>query len=169
MANISTNEKGEEIEILIAYKGFGLDEVSWLFSDTNLDILQDSASKSSWWRSGLLNIDVKQTVIKDVSSIKSDVTYRFRGVDYPFVDTENTLQFIRQGRDYALLLTEISPGAQTRSHGEKTLPIFTLHFSKENLPLFRDILSESYIKQVIELYTEQKAAIESIFESSPKP
>ncbi|RLW69598.1 MAG: hypothetical protein B6D68_01880, partial [spirochete symbiont of Stewartia floridana] len=56
MANISTDEKGEEIEILIAYKGFGLDEVSWLFSDVELAILQESADKSSWWRSGLLNI-----------------------------------------------------------------------------------------------------------------
>lgn len=168
MAYFSTDEKGTNLEILIAYKGFGLDEVSWLFSTEDLTAFRDSAAKAAWWRSRLLELNVDQVVLKDVAVTKPEITYSYRSAIYPFDDTESVLRFVRQGRDYALILTEISPGAETRRTGEKTLPIFTLHFSKKELPILRDLLAEANMERVIQSYSEQKSTIDTILAGAPE-
>ncbi|OQX30010.1 MAG: hypothetical protein B0D92_00695 [Spirochaeta sp. LUC14_002_19_P3] len=167
MAWLNTNETGDSLEILIAYKGFGLDTVSWIFSSEGLTAFRDASAKASWWRSRLLEMNVEQTVLKDIAAVKPNIIYTHKEVPYPFNDTENILRFVRQGGDYALLLTEPSMGAETRRSGKKTLPVFTLHIAKKELPLLRGLLSQENMTQVLQAYGEQKSMIETILAGSP--
>ncbi len=168
MAYFSTDETGQILEILIAYKGFGLDEVNWMFTSEDLEIFQESTAKAAWWRSRLLAMDVNQTVLKDVATVKPDITYSHQGAAYLFDSTDSILRFVRQGKDYALILTEISSSVDSHRSGRKSFPVLTLHFSRKELPVIRDLLSESHIEQVIESYAEQKSAIEEILTDSPE-
>lgn len=167
MAYLSTDEDRNTLEILISYKGFGLDQVSWLFSNEDLGTLQKSSAQSAWWRSRLLEIDITQEVTRDMADINPKVTYKHRERVFPFESMEKTLRFVRQGRDYALLLTESAGGIDTRRNEDKTFPVFTLHFSGKELPIFRDIISENHIEQVFTAYTEQKTIIANILSGAP--
>lgn len=167
MAYLSTDEAGESLEILIGYKGFGLDTVTWIFTGEDLTALRNATAGSAWWRSRLLEMTVDQTVEKNVTTTVPAVTYAYRASTYPFDSTEHVLRFVRQGRDYALLLTENSEGTETRRSGEKTLPVFTVHFSGRELPNLRDMLSESRMAEVLTAYAEKKAAIEEILAAGP--
>lgn len=168
MAYFSTDESGMILEILIAYKGFGLDTVTWTFSEDDLPAVRDSASKAAWWRSRLLEMTVEQTVVRDIVELEPALIYAYRGTTFPFESSENVLRFVRQGRDYAMLLTEKIPGADTRRSGEKTLPVFTMHFPGKGLPELRDMLSEENMLMVIEAYAARKAEIEEILSDGPE-
>ena len=168
MARLSTDEDGTGLEILIAYKGFGLDTVTWTFSEENLASIRSATEQAAWWRSRLLEMAVDQTVLRDVTELEPELLYAYRGTTFPFESAENVLRFVRQGRDYALLLTEKTPGAETRRSGEKTLPVFTMHFAGRWLPELRDMLSEENMTQVLADYAAQKAAIEEILTASPE-
>ena len=168
MAYLSTDEAGESLEILIAYKGFGLDTVTWVFSGADLAAMRDAAAKSAWWRSRLLEMTVDQTVTQDVATTSPAVTYAYRASTYPFASTVHVLRFVRQGRDYALLMTEDSQGAETKRSGDKTLPVFTVHFSGRELPVLRDALSEASMSEVLAAYAEKKAAIQEILAGGPE-
>lgn len=165
-AFLSTDEEGTQLEILIAYRGFGLDTVTWTFTGDDVMNLRDSAAQAAWWRSRLLEINVDQTVSKDTASTTPLLVYAYRSQTYPFDASNHVLRFVRQGKDYALIITEESPGADTRRSGEKTLPVFTVHFRGPVLPELRDLISEENMARIIEEYTVEKAAIESILESS---
>ena len=168
MARLTTDEKGGELEILIAYKGFGLDTVTWTFPAGELPTVRDSVAQAAWWRSRLLEMDVDQTVLKDLADIAPMLTYAYRESTYPFDSSDSVLRFVRQGRDYALLLAEKAPGAETRRSGRKALPVFTMHFPGKWLPALRDMLSESEMERVLAEYADQKAAIEGILSSGPE-
>lgn len=166
-AFISTNETGTSLEILIAYKGFGLDTITWTFSTADMGTFRTAAENAAWWRSRLLEMSVDQTVIRDAAVTNPTLLYAHRGSSFPFDSAEHVLRFVRQGRDYAMLLTESSPGAETRRSGEKTLPVFTMHFTGRELPDLRDLVSAENMTRVLELYAIEKAAIESILNSGP--
>ncbi len=168
MAYISTDEEGESLEILIGYKGFGLDTVTWVFSGEDLTAIREATAGAAWWRSRLLEMTVDQTVEKEVTVTAPSVTYAYRASTYPFDSTEHVLRFVRQGRDYALLLTEDTQGAETRRSGDKTLPVFTIHFSGRELPDLRDMVSEPRMTEVLTAYAEKKAAIEEILAAGPE-
>lgn len=168
MAAISTDESGTTLEIQIAYRGFGLDSISYTFPREAMRSVSTTLTDAAWWRSRLLEMDVEQTVIRDTPPIMPKLVYAHRGHTYPFGSIEHTLQFVRQGRDYALLLTEISPGADTRKSKEKTLPVFTIHIIGREIPYFRDIISEDNLSYVLTEYAAEKAAIETILSSSPQ-
>ena len=168
MAAISTDESGTTLEIQIAYRGFGLDSISYTFPREAMRSVSTTLTDAAWWRSRLLEMDVEQTVIRDTPPIMPKLVYAHRGHTYPFESIEHTLQFVRQGRDYALLLTEISPGADTRKSKEKTLPVFTIHIIGREIPYFRDIISEDNLSYVLAEYAAEKAAIETILSSSPQ-
>ena len=112
-AFLSINETGTSLEILISYKGFGLDTVTWTFSDTDLFALREASANAAWWRSRLLEMNVGQTVIRDAVVTAPTLIYTHRSSSYPFDSAEHVLRFVRQGRDYALLLTERSRGTDT--------------------------------------------------------
>lgn len=166
-AYISTDETGTSLEILISYKGFGLDTVTWTFSSDDMETFRVAAENAAWWRSRLLEMSVDQTVIRDAAVTSPSLLYSYRGNSFPFDSAEYVLRFVRQGRDYAMLLTESSPGADTRRSGEKTLPVFTMHFTGKELPDLRDLLSAENMARVLELYAIEKAAIETILNSGP--
>ena len=165
-AFLSTDEEGTQLEILIAYRGFGLDTVTWTYSGEDVMSLRDSAAQAAWWRSRLLEMTVDQIVSRDTASTAPLLVYAYRSHTYPFESSDHILRFVRQGRDYALIVTEDSPGADTRRSGEKTLPVFTLHLRGHVLPELRDLISEENMVRIIEEYAVEKAAIESILESS---
>ncbi len=167
MAYFSTDETGATLEILIAYKGFGLDTVSWTFGEDDLPAIREAADRAAWWRSRLLEMTVEQTVLRDMADLEPALDYSYRGTSFPFESSENVLRFVRQGRDYAMLLTEKIPGAETRRSGEKTLPVFTMHFSGKLLPELRDMLDIENMTRVLEEYAAEKAAIETILSSGP--
>ena len=167
-AHLSTDESGTKLEILIAYKGFGLDTVSWIFSDSDVVSLQEAAAQATWWRSRLLEMDVDQRVERDITGTAPAITYTYRGGSHLFDAADNLWRFVRQGRDYALLLTEASPGAERRRVGEKDFPVLILQVSGRELPMFRDMLSEANMETVLGAYAAQKNAIDAILESSPE-
>ena len=167
-AYISSDETGTSLEILISYKGFGLDTVTWTFSSADLETFRMAAENAAWWRSRLLEMSVDQTVIRDAALTNPSLLYAYRGNTFPFDSAEYVLRFVRQGRDYAMLLTESIPGADTRRSGEKTLPVFTMHFSGRELPDLRDLVSTENMTRVLELYAIEKAAIETILNSGPE-
>lgn len=167
MAFFSTDEEGESLEILIAYKGFGLDTVSWTFGRDDLAAFRDSAARAAWWRSRLLEMTVDQTVLRDMADLQPALDYSYRGTSFPFDSSENVLRFLRQGRDYAMLLTEKIPGAETRRSGEKTLPVFTMHFTGKWLPELRDMLDEENVAAILAEYAAEKAEIERILSAGP--
>ncbi len=68
-ALLSTDETGENFEILIAYRGFGLDTVTWTFQGDDFTALRNSLANAAWWRSRLLEITVNQTVLKETASV----------------------------------------------------------------------------------------------------
>lgn len=166
-AYISSDETGTALEILISYKGFGLDTVTWTFSSADLETFRMAAENAAWWRSRLLEMSIDQTVIRDAALTNPSLLYAYRGNTFPFDSAEYVLRFVRQGRDYAMLLTESIPGADTRRSGEKTLPVFTMHFSGRELPDLRDLVSTENMTRVLELYAIEKAAIETILNSGP--
>lgn len=166
-AYISSDETGTSLEILISYKGFGLDTVTWTFSSADLETFRMAAENAAWWRSRLLEMSIDQTVIRDAALTNPSLLYAYRGNTFPFDSAEYVLRFVRQGRDYAMLLTESIPGADTRRSGEKTLPVFTMHFSGRELPDLRDLVSTENMTRVLELYAIEKAAIETILNSGP--
>ena len=166
-AFLSINETGTSLEILISYKGFGLDTVTWTFSDTDLFALREASANAAWWRSRLLEMNVGQTVIRDAVVTAPTLIYTHRSSSYPFDSAEHVLRFVRQGRDYALLLTERSRGPDTRRSGDKTVPVFTVHFAGRELPDLRDMISEQNMNTVLTAFTAEKAAIEVILNSGP--
>ncbi len=167
-AYISTNETGTALEILLGYKGFGLDTVTWSFEEEDLLSIREATANAAWWRSRLLEMDINQTVLQDAALTTPAIKYVYRTGVYPFEATEYVLRFERQGRDYALLLTEKTPGAETRRSGEKILPVFTVHFPGKHLPQLRDMLSETHLSAVLAEYAEQRARINSILEEGPE-
>jgi hypothetical protein len=112
-------------------------------------------------------MNVDQTVIRDAAAVTPALVYSYRKTEYPFDSSENILRFIREGHDYALLLTESSQGADTRKSGDKTLPVFTLHFSGRTLPDLRDMISEEAMNRTLADYAAEKASIDAILNSSP--
>jgi hypothetical protein len=168
LAYVSSDESGSVLEIRIKYKGFGLDTVTWTFSEDDISALRTAAADSAWWRSRLLEMNIDQTVIREAATVSPSLTYSYRGQLFPFESNEHVLRFVRQGRDYALLLTESPPGAETRRSGEKTLPIFTIHFSGREMPVFRDMVSEENFQIVLAEFAAEKASIEAILNSNPK-
>jgi len=168
LAYLSTGENGKTLEILVSYKGFGLDTVSWIFSDEAFSALRNSVSMASWWRSRLLDIDVEQHVEKEIVLVNISENYVFRGSTFNFDSIQCALVFVRQGHDYAVLLKEKSEGAETRRSGDKAFPVFTLHFRKDNITRMRDMLSEGNIQAETSYYREQKEIIEKILDSSPE-
>jgi len=167
MAYVSTDEGGTMLEIYIDYKGFGLDSVTWVLPLEGLLIFREASANAAWWRSRLLEMNIKQTVESDVALMNPDLVYTHRKRLYPFDDAEHIVKFVRQGRDYALTMTEISPGAETRRSGEKILPVFTLHFSGTQLPILRDIISEENMNLLLDEYAAEKAKIQAILEDEP--
>ncbi len=166
-AFLSIDESGTSLEILISYKGFGLDTVTWTFSAADLFAFREASANAAWWRSRLLEMSVGQTVIRDAAVTAPTLVYAHRSSSYPFDSAEHVLRFVRQGRDYALLLTESSQGADTRRSGDKTLPVFTVHFAGRELPDLRDMISEENTNTVLAVYAAEKAAIEAILNSGP--
>ena len=167
MAWLSTDEDADSLEILISYKGFGLDEVVWLFPDNGLALVGDAAVKAEWWRSQLLEMEVNQSVLKDTAKVNPSITYRHHKGSFSFEDAESVIRFVRQGRDYALLIVELLPKGSTRNAGNRHLPVFTLHFSREVILELSTMLSENNVKKTIDDFTQQRRAIESILSSSP--
>lgn len=166
-AIISTDEQGDSLEILIAYKGFGLDTVSWTLSSEELSTLRAASNSAAWWRSRLLERNVSQEVLQDVAEIQSSILYRYRSGNYPFEAVSQSLRFVRQGKDYALLMLESSKGANTRNYEKKNLPIFTIHFIGDQLPGLRDMLSTENMNLTLQEFSTEKAAIEAIISSGP--
>lgn len=167
-AYLSTDESGMNLEILIAYKGFGLDTVSWVFPDSDLLSIRAAGERASWWRSRLLEMNVGQSVERDITATAPEVIYNHRGSRYPVDAADTRWRFVRQGRDYALVLIEDLPGAEERRLGEKNFPVFTLHIQGAELPVFRDMLSEAGMERVLANYAAEKEAIAAILESSPE-
>ena len=167
-ALLSTDETGENFEILLAYRGFGLDTITWTFQAEDFAALRNSVTNAAWWRSRLLEITVNQKVSRETATVAPSLVYAYRENRYPFDSVDDSLQFVRQGKDYALLLTENSPGADTRKSGEKSLPVFTLHFLGPLLPDFRNRISESNMSTVLTEFAEQKAAIDGILSAAPE-
>ncbi len=167
LAYISTNEAGAALEILISYKGFGLDTVKWTFSNDDLTAFREASANAAWWRSRLLEMNVDQTVIRDAAKVNPGLEYAYRSTIFPFDSSEQVLRFVRQGREYALLLTESSQGAETRRSGEKTLPVFTLHFAGRELPGLRDMISELNTSKILADFAAEKALINAILEKGP--
>jgi len=167
VAYISTDEDGTMLEIFISYKGFGLDNVTWTFSPEDLITLRGISAKAAWWRSRLLEINIDQRVESDAALMNPDLVYTHRKRNYPFDSAEHLVKFVRQGRDYALSMTETLPGAETRRSGDKTLPVFTLHFAGAQLPILRDIVSEENMNLLVSEYAAKKAKIQAILEEGP--
>jgi len=167
MAYLSMDEKGEGLEILIGYKGFGLDTVTWTMGSEDLTAFADAALQAAWWRSRLLEMTVDQTVLKEVTKLDPSLIYTYRSSNFPFESAEHILNFERQGRDYALVMSEDAAGADTRKSGDKTLPILIMHFSGRELPELRDMLTEENRTAVLTAYLEKKAAIQKILENGP--
>ena len=167
MAYFSTDEEGKTLEILIAYKGFGLDTITWTFGEDDMPAFRESAARAAWWRSRLLEMSVDQTVLRDMAELEPALEYSYRGTVFPFDSSENILRFVRQGRDSARRLTEKIPGADPRRSGEKTLPVFTMHFSGRWLPELRDMLDDGNVAAVLADYAAQKAEIETILSNGP--
>lgn len=167
-AYLSTDESGMNLEILIVYKGFGLDTVSWVFPDSDLLSIRAAGERASWWRSRLLEMNVGQSVERDITATAPEVIYNHRGSRYPVDAADTRWRFVRQGRDYALVLIEDLPGAEERRLGEKNFPVFTLHIQGAELPVFRDMLSEAGMERILANYAAEKEAIAAILESSPE-
>jgi len=167
LAYISSDESGSSLEVLIGYKGFGLDTVSWTFGTADLSSFREAASNAAWWRSRLLEMNIDQTVIQDAATTTPKLVYSYRKTEFPFDSSENVLRFVREGHDYALLLAESSQGADTRKSGDKTLPVFTLHFSGRTLPDLRDMISEETMTQTLADYAAEKTSIDAILNSGP--
>lgn len=168
LAYLSTDEDGTSLEIRIAYKGFGLDYVSWTFSAEDLTAVRDASANAAWWRSRLLEMNISQTVTQDAASASPQLLYSHRGSSYPFDSPEHVFRFVRQGRDYAVLLTESSPGAETRRSGDKILPVFVVHFMKEQIPAMRDMLSEDSMSSVLNDYAAEQSVVREILSSRPE-
>jgi len=168
LAYISSDESGSSLEVLIGYKGFGLDTVSWTFGTADLSSFREAASNAAWWRSRLLEMNVDQTVIRDAATTTPKLVYSYRKTEFPFDSSENILRFVREGHDYALLLTESSQGADTRKSGDKTLPVFTLHFSGRTLPDLRNMISEETMTQTLADFAAEKTSIDAILNSGPE-
>ena len=167
-AYLSTDEAGTNLEILIAYKGFGLDTVSWVFPDSDLLLIRAAGAQAAWWRSRLLEMNVGQTVERDITATAPEITYNYRGSRYPVDAADTQWRFERQGSDYALVLIEDLPGAEERRLGKKNFPVFTLHIQGAELPVFRDMLSEATMEAVLANYAAEKDAITAILESAPE-
>ncbi|RKX80864.1 MAG: hypothetical protein DRP60_02140 [Spirochaetes bacterium] len=167
LAYISTDEEGTSLEVLIGYKGFGLDTVTWTFSAADMASFREASANAAWWRSRLLEMNVNQTVIRDAAVTSPKLVYSYRNTEFPFDSSENVLRFVREGHDYALLLTESSQGADTRRSGDKTLPVFTLHFSGRTLPDLRDMISEEVMIQALADYASEKSSIDAILNAGP--
>ncbi len=167
LAYISTDEAGTSLEVLIAYKGFGLDTVTWTFSAADMESFREASANAAWWRSRLLEMNVNQTVIQDAAVTSPKLVYSYRKTEFPFDSSESILRFVREGHDYALLLTESSQGADTRRSGEKTLPVFTLHFSGRTLPDLRDMISIELMTQTLADYASEKSSIDAILNAGP--
>ena len=75
MAFVSTDEAGTSLEILIGYKGFGLDTVSWTFSTEDLSSFRSASADGAWWRSRLLEMSVGQIVTRDAGNVLSFSEY----------------------------------------------------------------------------------------------
>jgi hypothetical protein len=168
LAYLSTDEEGSSLEILIGYKGFGLDTVSWTFSAADMSSFRTASADAAWWRSRLLEMNVEQKVLRDAATISPRLVYSYRETEFPFDSSGSILRFVRQGHDYALLLTESSPGADTRRSGDKTLPVFTLHFPGRGLPDLRDMISEDSTSRILADYASEKATINAILNSGPE-
>jgi len=168
LAYISTDEEGTSLEVLISYKGFGLDTVTWTFPTADMVSFREASANAAWWRSRLLEMNVNQIVIRDAAVTSPKLVYSYRNTEFPFDSSENVLRFVREGHDYALLLTESSQGADTRRSGDKTLPVFTLHFSGRTLPDLRDMISEAVITQTLASYAAEKSSIDAILNTGPE-
>lgn len=166
-AYLSTDEEGGALEIRIGYRGFGLDTISWILPAADLASLQEALANAAWWRSRLMEMSVDQVVIKEVASVSPSITYAHRNSSWDFDSTPHTLRFLRQGRDYALLLADASSGADMRKSGDRELPVFTLHLPGRELAGIRDMLSQENITRVLEAYAGQKAAVEAILNDGP--
>ncbi|MCG8453313.1 MAG: hypothetical protein MI717_09045 [Spirochaetales bacterium] len=166
MLYLSTDELGSMVELHIAYRGFGLDSVKWTFPAGDLEQLRLASASAAWWRSQLLSMDVTQEVIRDTGTVTPSIEYTHGAEQWTLEPASHVLRFLRQGKDYALILTEASPGADTRKSGTKVLPVFTLHFQSTELPRLRDMLTEDFVQQRIDEYSTQKTAIEAILDSS---
>lgn len=167
VAYISADEGGTQLEILISYKGFGLDNVTWTLTSEDLLTFREVSANAAWWRSRLLEMDIEQTVKSDAALMNPDLVYSYREKLYPFSSAEHLVEFVRQGRDYALTMAETSPGAETKRSGEKILPVFTLHFAGAQLPILRDIISEENMRLLLSEYAAEKAKIQAILEDGP--
>ena len=167
VAYISTDEDGTMLEIFISYKGFGLDNVTWTLDSEDLLAFRGVSVNAAWWRSRLLEMNIEQTVESDTILIKPNLVYSYRERLYPFDDAEHLVKFVRQGRDYALTVAETSPGAGTKQSGEKTLPVFILHFAEAQLPMLRDLISEENVSLLLGEYAVEKARIQAILEGGP--
>jgi len=167
VAYISADEGGTMVEIFISYKGFGLDNVTWTLTSEDLLTFREVSTNAAWWRSRLLEMDIEQTVESDAALINPDLVYSYRKRLYPFNGADHLVKFVKQGRDYALIVTETSPGAETKRMGEKILPVFTLHFAGAQLPILRDIISEKNMSLLLGEYASEKAAIQGILEDGP--
>lgn len=165
VAYISTDEDGNMLEIFINYKGFGLDNVTWTLTSEDLLTLREISANAAWWRSRLLEMNIEQTVENEVALMKPNLVYFYRNRSYTFDGAEHLVRFVRQGYDYALTVTETSPGAETKRSGEKTLPVLTLHFAGAQLPILRDIVSLGNMNILINEYAVEKSRIQAILES----
>jgi len=168
VAYVSADESGTMLEIFISYKGFGLDNVTWILDSEDLLTLREVSANAAWWRSRLLELNIEQTVESDAALMNPNLVYSYRRRLYSFDDAEHLVKFVRQGRDYALTLAETSPGAETKRSGEKILPVFTLHFAGAQLPILRDIISEENMSLLLSEYAAKKAEIQAILEDGPK-
>ncbi len=167
-AYISTNESGTAMDIVLRYRGFGLDTVTWRFGEQDFLAIRETCASAAWWRSRLLEMTIRQTVLKEAAVTTPDVEYVYRSGNYTFEGSEHLLQFLRQGKDYALVLSDKTPGVETRRSGERILPAFTLHFPGKHLPQLRDMLSESNLSRVLADYAAQKALIDAILAEGPE-
>jgi len=167
IAYISSDESGSSLEVLIGYKGFGLDTISWTFGTADLVSFREAAANAAWWRSRLLEMNIDQTVLRDAATTAPKLVYSYRKTEFPFDSSENILRFVREGHDYALLLIESSQGADTRRSGDKTLPVVTLHFSGRTLPDLRDMISEEATTRTLADYAAEKTSIDAILNSGP--
>jgi len=167
VAYISADEGGTQLEIFISYKGFGLDNVTWTLTSEDLLTFREVSANAAWWRSRLLEMDIEQTVKSNAAQMNPDLVYSYRERLYPFNGAEHLVEFVRQGRDYALTIAETSPGAETKRSGEKILPVFTLHFAGAQLPILRDIISEENMRLLLSEYAAEKAKIQAILEDGP--
>jgi hypothetical protein len=112
-------------------------------------------------------MDVSQKVEKVTAQLSPDINYSYRKTDYPFKSVPESLTFVRAGKDYTLLLKEEADGNETKRSGDKSFPVFTIHFRSDNIPVFRDMISEENTKAVTDAYLKEKKRIDEILGSAP--